>query len=186
MVVIATAGCSADLPRQPRASAVKPEKDRKPAPPFTLKDAEGKAVSLADYRGQVVVLDFWATWCDPCKMEIPWFVDIQRKDKARGLTVLGVSMDDDGWDAVKPFVRRLGVNYRILMGNDATANLYGGVDALPTTFLIDRAGRIAAIHVGLADRRDIEDGVEELLRTSSAAVSGGGSMLAVLAGAERR
>ena len=155
-------GCSRPAPV--REAGVKRVDERKIAPDFTLKDAEGRSVRLSDYRGKVVLLDFWATWCGPCEMEIPWFVDLQRRDKDRGFAVLGVSMDDDGWTSVAPFSSRLGVNYRIVMGNDETAQSYGGVDALPTTFLIDREGRIAAVHVGLADRKDIEDGVEELLR----------------------
>jgi peroxiredoxin len=80
-------------------------------------------------------------------------------------------MDDDGWEAVKPFLSDLGVNYRVLMGNGETAQLYGGVDALPTTFLIDRGGKIAAVHVGLADRRDFEDGVEQLLQSPAPAAA---------------
>jgi cytochrome c biogenesis protein CcmG/thiol:disulfide interchange protein DsbE len=173
--------CSSSV-RLDKAAAVKPDQDRRSAPDFTLKDADGRPVRLSDYRGKVVILDFWATWCDPCAMEIPWFMDIERREKDHGLEVLGVSMDDEGWDAVKPFAAKLGMNYRVLMGNDETAQLYGGVDALPTTFLIDREGRIAAVHVGLADRRDIEDGVERLLqapqpggagRTTVAAIAGG-------------
>ncbi|MBZ5727214.1 MAG: TlpA family protein disulfide reductase [Acidobacteriia bacterium] len=161
-------GCSSE-PQSVRAATVKPDKDRKEAPGFTLKDAEGKTVQLADYRGKVLLLDFWATWCGPCKIEIPWFVEMQRKHKDKGFEVLGVSMDDDGWDVVKPFLTKLGVNYRVVMGNDETAQLYGGVDALPTTFLIDRSGRIAAVHVGLTSRREIEDGVGQLLQDAPAA-----------------
>ena len=155
-------------PRTVDAASVKPGKDRKPAPDFTLKDADGRAVHLADYRGKVVLLDFWATWCGPCKIEIPWFMDMQRKNKDKGFEVLGVAMDDDGWESVKPFLSEFGVNYRVMIGNDATAQEYGGVDALPTTFLIDRDGKIAAIHVGLSSRKDIEDGVEELLQDPAA------------------
>ena len=151
------------------AAAVKPNKERKPAPEFTLKDSDGKQVKLSDYRGKVVLLDFWATWCGPCRIEIPWFIEMQRKNKDKGFEVLGVAMDDEGWEAVKPFLQELSVNYRIVMGNDATAQAYGGVDALPTTFLIDREGKIAAIHVGLASKKDFEDGVEELLQNSAAA-----------------
>ena len=157
------------------------DKDRRSAPDFTLKDADGKSVHLSDYKGKVVLLDFWATWCGPCAMEIPWFVEMQRRQKDKGFAVLGVSMDDDGWNAVKPFVSSLGVNYRIVMGNDETAQLYGGVDALPTTFLIDREGRIAAVHVGLASRKEIEDGVQQLLE---AAPSGRGDVSALARGAE--
>ncbi len=175
-----TGGCSRTRPAQ--QGSVKPAHQRKVAPDFTLRDAEGKSVRLSDFRGKVVLLDFWATWCPPCKMEIPWFVDLQRRDKDRGFVVLGVAMDDDGWDAVKPFLSQIGVNYRVVMGNDETFQLYGGVDALPTTFLIDREGRIAAVHVGLADRRDIEDGVEELLQGQVPATAAGVPAAAAAAG----
>ena len=144
--------------------AVKPDKDRKPAPEFALKDADGKTVRLEDYKGKVVLLDFFATWCGPCKIEIPWFMDFERKHKDKGFSVLGVSMDDEGWEVVKPFLADLGVNYRVVIGNDSTAQLYGGVDALPTTFLIDRNGKIAAVHIGLASKKDFEDGIEQLLQ----------------------
>jgi peroxiredoxin len=156
-------GCGTQ-PRSVRAASLKPDKERHQAPDFTLKDADGRLVRLADYRGKVVLLDFWATWCGPCKIEIPWFIEMQRNSKDRGLAVLGVAMDDEGWEVVKPFLSDLAVNYRVVMGNDTTAQLYGGVDALPTTFLIDRAGKIAAVHVGLASKKDFEDGIEQLLQ----------------------
>jgi cytochrome c biogenesis protein CcmG/thiol:disulfide interchange protein DsbE len=124
-------------------------------------------VRLSDYKGKVVLLDFWATWCGPCKIEIPWFMDMQRKNKDKGFEVVGVAMDDEGWETVKPYVAKMGVNYRILAGNDETAQKYGGVDALPTTFLIDRTGKIAAVHVGLTSRKDIEDGIEQLLQDAA-------------------
>jgi cytochrome c biogenesis protein CcmG/thiol:disulfide interchange protein DsbE len=156
-------GCSSGPRSVKAASAVKPDKDRHPAPEFALKDADGKVVRLEDYKGKVVLLDFFATWCGPCKIEIPWFMELERKNKDRGFSVLGVSMDDEGWEVVKPFLAELGVNYRVVIGNDSTAQLYGGVDALPTTFLIDRNTRIAAVHIGLASRKVFEDGIEQLL-----------------------
>jgi peroxiredoxin len=157
------AGCST-APRTVRAASLKPDNERKQAPDFTLKDANGKPVRLSDFRGKVVLLDFWATWCGPCKVEIPWFIDIQRKNKDRGFEVLGVAMDDEGWEVVKPFINEIGVNYRVVIGNDITAQMYGGVDALPMTFLIDRTGKIAVVHVGLTAKKEFEDGVEELLK----------------------
>jgi peroxiredoxin len=162
-------GCSSS-PTTVKAASLKPNGERHDAPDFALKDAEGKTVHLADYRGKVVLLDFWATWCDPCRLEIPWFIEMQRKNKDRGFEVLGVSMDDEGWEVVKPFVKSIGVNYRVLIGNDQTTELYGGVDALPTTFLIDRQGKIAAVHIGLASRKDFEDGVEQLLQAPAGGI----------------
>ncbi len=151
-------------PQSVKAASVKPDKERKDAPDFSLKDADGKVVHLSDYKGKVVLLDFWATWCGPCKIEIPWFMEMQRKNKDKGFEVLGIAMDDEGWEAVKPFLSDLGVNYRVVIGSDSTAEMYGGVDALPTTFLIDRTGKIAAVHVGLTSKKDFEDGVQELLK----------------------
>ncbi|MCX6627238.1 MAG: TlpA disulfide reductase family protein [Candidatus Solibacter sp.] len=172
------AGCSSE-PRSVKAAApVKPDKDRRPAPEFALKDADGKTVHLEDYKGKVVLLDFFATWCGPCKIEIPWFMEMERKNKDRGFNVLGVSMDDEGWEVVKPFLADLGVNYRVVIGNDATAQLYGGVDALPTTFLIDRNAKIAAVHIGLASKKVFEDGIEQLLQ-------GSGGIIQDKAGASR-
>lgn len=154
---------------------VKDSKTRKAAPEFELKDASGKVVHLADYRGKVVVLDFWATWCGPCGIEIPWFIEFQRKYKDRGFEVLGVSMDDDGWKAITPFVAEKKINYRILLGDDKTGDQYGGVEALPTTFVIDRQGRIASVHVGLASRKDFEDAIEKLLDAPVDSVDSGKS-----------
>jgi cytochrome c biogenesis protein CcmG/thiol:disulfide interchange protein DsbE len=169
------AGCSHSQ-SSVSAASVKPGKERHAAPDFSLKDGDGKVVHLSDYRGKVVLLDFWATWCGPCKVEIPWFVDFQRKHQEKGLVVLGVSMDDEGWEVVKPFVKEMKVNYRVVIGNDQTALLYGGIEALPTTFLIDRDGKIAAVHVGLADRKAIENGIDELLEARAESVSVGAAL----------
>jgi len=164
-------GCSSNT-KSVKAASVKPGKERREAPDFSLKDADGKTVRLSDYRGKVVVLDFWATWCGPCKIEIPWFVDFQRKNKDKGFEVIGVAMDDDGWDAVRPFASQMGINYRLVLGNDDTAQKFGGVEALPTTFLIDRDGRIAAVHVGLVSRGDFQNGIDELLQAPASSGSG--------------
>jgi peroxiredoxin len=145
-------------------AAVKAEKDRKPAPEFALKDADGKTVHLADYKGKVVLLDFWATWCAPCKIEIPWFMEFEQQLKDRGFAVVGVSMDEDGWGVVKPYLQEMKINYRILLGNEQVGSIYGGVDSLPTTFLIDRQGKIASVHIGLdRGKEDFRNDIVRLL-----------------------
>jgi peroxiredoxin len=145
-------------------AAVKAEKDRKSAPEFALKDANGKTVHIADYKGKVVLLDFWATWCGPCKVEIPWFMEFEQQFKDKGFAVLGVSMDEDGWSVVKPYLVEMKVNYRIVLGNDQVGELYGGVESLPTTFLIDRQGKIASIHIGLSrGKEDFKNDIVHLL-----------------------
>lgn len=166
------AGCSREA-SVARASDVKLDKDRKTAPDFTLKDSSGTTVRLSDYKGKVVLLDFWATWCGPCKIEIPWFMEFEQQYRGRGFAVLGVSMDEGGWDDVKPYIEQRKINYRILMGTDAVGQAYGGVDSLPTTFLIDRSGRIATVHVGLEKgKNEIRDEIDHLLQDQLSARSG--------------
>ncbi len=162
MLCAILAACSSGE-RSVRAAAVKPESQRKTAPEFNLKDANGAPVKLSDYKGKVVLLNFWATWCGPCKIEIPWFMEFEQNYKDRGFAVLGVSMDDDGWEAVKPYISSRKVNYRVVLGTDQVAQIYGGIDSLPTTFVIDRDGRIASTHIGLVSRRDYQGEIEALL-----------------------
>jgi cytochrome c biogenesis protein CcmG/thiol:disulfide interchange protein DsbE len=137
--------------------------DREMAPDFTLNDASGDPVTLSALRGKVVLLNFWATWCVPCKVEIPWFIELQKSRKSAGLEVLGISLDDDGWKSVKPFVEARDVNYRVVIGNQDIAGLYGGVTSLPATLIIDRSGRIAAVHVGLCSKSEYEGDVRAVL-----------------------
>jgi peroxiredoxin len=139
--------------------------ERVAAPDFLLADSYGRTVQLSTFRGKVVVLNFWATWCNPCLAEIPWFIDFQRRYTEKGFSVIGVSLDEEGWEAVRPFVSKQGVNYPIVIGGEQTSAAYGGVQSLPTTLIIDRTGRVAATHVGLVDRsvyeRDIESALNE-------------------------
>ncbi len=159
-LLLFAAACSTTAPA---ASAVKPTDKRRAAPNFELKDADGKPVKLSDYRGKVVLLNFWATWCGPCKVEIPWFVDFETQFKDRGFAVLGVAMDDEGWEIVRPYLQAKKVNYRVVIGNDSVATLYGGVESLPTTFIIDREGKIAAVHVGLVSKSEYANDIQQLL-----------------------
>jgi peroxiredoxin len=137
--------------------------NREVAPDFTLVDVNGVRGSLSSYKGKVVLLNFWATWCGPCKSEIPWFIEFEKMYKDRGFAVLGVSMDEDGWQVVKPFVKQHAMNYTVMLGNDQLAQLYGGIESLPSTFLIDREGRIASVHLGLVDRHDCEAEIRQLI-----------------------
>ena len=171
-------------------AAVRPIKDRKTAPDFTLKDANGTSVRLSDYRGKVVLLNFWATWCGPCKMEIPWFIEFQQQFKDQGFVVLGVAMDDDGWQSVKPYIASRKVNYRVLLGDDAVTERYGGVDSLPTTFVIDKEGRIASAHVGLVGKNEYLGEIQALLGTKQVAATAAprvlpGAAVLLLAGANQ-
>jgi peroxiredoxin len=162
--VLGWTACSLDFVAAKPAS--KSAGDNKMAPDFALKDVDGRTVRLSDYKGKVVVRDFWATWCGPCKVEVPWFSEFETKNKDRGFAVLGVDMDDEGWAAVKPFLKELNVTYRVVMGDDKTAEQYGGIEALPTTYLIDREGRIVSEHVGLTSKKEFENGIEQLLQNN--------------------
>jgi thiol-disulfide isomerase/thioredoxin len=145
------------------AEFIRNEARRKRAPEFELKDASGSTIKMSDYKGKVVLLDFWATWCVPCRTEIPWFMEFAEKYKQDGLEVLGVSMDKDGWPVVNPYLETMKVNYPVVLGNKRVAYLYGDIDGLPVTLLIDRSQRVAGIHVGLAKKKEIEDQIKRLL-----------------------
>ena len=160
----------------------------KSAPAFNLKDGDGKTVHFADYKGKVVLLDFWATWCGPCKIEIPWFIDFERQFKDRGFSVVGVSMDEDGWKAIKPYAANMKMNYPILLGDDNVSTAYGGLDSLPTTLLIDRQGKVASVHVGVSMGKDeFKNAIEKLLAEPGASASlDSHRALALLAGPNAR
>jgi cytochrome c biogenesis protein CcmG/thiol:disulfide interchange protein DsbE len=127
-----------------------PADQRKQAPELGLEDTAGKHADLKDYRGKLVLLDFWATWCHGCIQEMPWFGEFSGKYGDQGLNVIGVSLDAEGWKVVKPFVAKAAVPYRIVLGNDSSAQAYG-ITNMPDTFLIDQHGRIAAAYVGIVD-----------------------------------
>lgn len=143
--------------QKPKASA-----SGSTAPDFTVADLNGKKFSLSDYRGKVVLLDFWATWCAPCRAEIPHFVEMQRQLGPQGLQVIGISMDDEA-KPVKAFSDQYGINYPLAVGDDKLAQSFGGVLGLPVNFLIDRDGRIVKKFIGATDVSVIDKEVADLL-----------------------
>lgn len=148
--------CSAALlaqfhPPAARAELI-PAAKRRLAPDFSLPGADGHAVRLSAFQGRVVLLNFWATWCGGCNVEIPWFLDFEKRWSAAGLRVVGVSFDEDGWKVVRPFLSAKKIDYPVVVAGPELGASYGGVDALPVTMVLDREGRIAAEHTGLAAR----------------------------------
>lgn len=135
----------------------------KAAPNWKLTGLDGNLVSLSDFAGKVVVLDFWATWCPPCRQEIPDFVKLQEKFRDKGLVVVGVSLDQQGAETVKSFAKEHGINYPVVLANKDTLKAYGDVQSIPTTFIINREGKIVNSHVGFTDAETFEKEIKALL-----------------------
>jgi peroxiredoxin len=133
------------------------------APPdFTLQDSNGAAIKLSEYKGKVILLDFWATWCTGCKVEIPWYMEFAKKYQDSGLAVIGVSMDKQGWTVVRPFMQEKQMNYPVVLGDDNLATRYD-LTSMPLTLLIDRDGKIALSHAGVVDKDAFETKLRALL-----------------------
>ena len=138
------------------------------APDFELASLDGGNVKLSSLRGKAVLLNFWATYCGPCKVEMPWFVELQKEYGPQGFQIVGVAMDDASTDDITKFAKELGVNYPILLGKEAVGLSYGGVNVLPTTFFLDRNGKVIAREFGLQSRSVFVDHIKEALRASGA------------------
>jgi thiol-disulfide isomerase/thioredoxin len=160
LVVMAAVGSAADHPTvtKPLPSA----KDRKPAPNFVVTDVNGRTITLSDYKGRVVLLDFWATWCTGCKVEIPWYMEFQKRYGRRGLTSIGVAMDDEEWKVVNPYLAQHPISYPVVVGDAGVARLFQ-IDSMPVTLLIDRNGRVADWHVGVVVKSAWEHEIRTLL-----------------------
>jgi len=146
-----------------QGNALSAQMEGKPAPAWKLKDLAGHAVSFDQFKGKVVVVDFWATWRGPCVMEIPGYIEMQKKYGPDGLVIIGVSLDQKGPAQVKKFAVSKGMNYTIVMGNDSVVEAFGGIEAIPTTFLIDRTGRITHQKTGAMAHDEYEKLVKQAL-----------------------
>lgn len=166
--------------RVPVTRAINAKQENQPtaSPDFTLKDLEDHDVSLGQFKGKVVLVNFWATWCGPCRIEIPWLMEFQQKYGARGFTVLGVAMDEEGKSAVAPFVMsarfKLGgtpqsMNYPIVLGNEATADQFGGLVGFPTSVLISKDGRVVKRVDGLVSYDEIDKAIQSQLEANEGA-----------------
>ena len=165
--LIATANADAGLAPSPLVG--------KPAPDFTLEDLAGRKVSLSSFKGKPLLINFWATWCGPCKIETPWLVELRQKYAAKGFEVIGISAEDDdvtpsdkaGWAhdraAIAKFVKQEHMLYPVLMGGDALTKPYGGLDAMPTSFYVDRAGTVVAAQTGITSEDDMEKNIQKAI-----------------------
>ena len=146
--------CSGNKPSTPNSTA---------APNFVLKTSNGTPVELKGLSGKVVVVNFWATWCGPCRAEIPGMQKVYDKYRDKGLEIVGIALDQGGWGDVNPFVTKMNMTYPVVLGDDEVAKAYGGIDAIPTTVVVDRNGNIASRHVGLLSEGEFEASVKSLL-----------------------
>ena len=135
------------------------------APNFSLVDTKGKKISLSDFKGKVVIIDFWATWCPPCRRGIPDLIDLQKEYKGK-LAIIGVSLDTDSKKDVVPFIKNYGINYPVVYGNAQIVGEYGNIQAIPTSFIIDKDGNIVNKHVGLVPKSKLKEEITSLMKNS--------------------
>ena len=174
VVIVAVAAMLAFAPymaRRARNNSGNPSSEIKGklAPEFSLQSLQGQTVHLADFRGKAVLLNFWATWCQPCKIEMPWLEQMQQQYGPQGLQIVGIAMDDASKEDIAKFTKEMGVNYPILLGKESVGDAYGGVQFLPSTFFIDRNGKFVDRVFGLKSRSEIEDDIKLSLSQATVA-----------------
>ncbi|MFH0989485.1 MAG: TlpA disulfide reductase family protein [bacterium] len=133
------------------------------APDFSLKTSDGKVIQLDQYKGKVVVVNFWATWCPPCRQEIPGFLKVYKSYRSKGLEIIGIALDQEGWEVVTPFVKKQKLTYPVVIGTQDVVRKFGGIQSIPTTFLVDKSGTVVKRQVGYWDEQEFETAVKALL-----------------------
>lgn len=161
IVLVALSNSRAQSERKSQVTA-EPE-GRVATPEFVLKDLSGKQVRLSDYKGRVVVVNFWATWCGPCRTEIPSFVKLREQYHEKGFEIIGISLDEDDPDGVAVFAARLKINYPVVLADMETVEAFGPMNAIPTTFVIDRQGQVQSRHLGMLSFDEVESAIKPLL-----------------------
>jgi peroxiredoxin len=166
-VLVPESGSNQSVQQDVAADEGLPNLRGRKAPGFTLRNTEGKKVALSDYRGKAVLINFWATWCAPCKIEMPWFVELRKQYASQGFEILGISEDDPSVTRAQilKFGQQQGINYPLLIGDDAVAHAYGGVDFLPTSYYVGRNGKVVAETAGLGSKEIVETNIKKALAT---------------------
>ena len=158
-------GCNKNASNEKPVTPEAITKGESAAPDFSLVDSNGGNVKLSDYRGKVVIVDFWATWCPPCRKGIPDLIDI-KKQYGDKVAIIGISVDTDSKGEVVPFIQRMGINYPIVYYTPEVVQAYGGIDGIPTSFVVDKSGKIVDMHVGLVPKEDFTSVIDKLLNKS--------------------
>lgn len=165
VLVLLFTGCNKKTSNEKPVTPEAITKGESIAPDFSLADANGGNIKLSDYKGKVVIIDFWATWCPPCRKGIPDLIDI-KKQYGDEVIIIGISVDDDSKGDVMPFIQKMGINYPIVYSTPEVVQAYGGIDGIPTSFVIDKGGKIVDTHIGLVPKEDFTSVIDKLLKKS--------------------
>jgi len=165
IVLLSLTGCNKNTSNNKPVTPEAITKGESVAPDFSLADASGGNIKLSDYRGKVVIVDFWATWCPPCRKGIPDLIELKNEygDK---IAIIGISVDTDSKSEVVPFIQKMGINYPIAYSTPDVVQAFGGIDAIPTSFVVDKNGKIVDMHVGLVPKADFTSVIDKLINKS--------------------